>query len=132
MIQREDIQPIRIKENIEEYENNETETKKNINKENNEDTTIMRLKSEEILYTLYMKHMKERMRSSDEAKKRSSKRQDWQSKENVGEDSNNNICTVGDAVYATGKLQQLFTCSFVWPFDAVFSVSKGLKNSENS
>lgn len=80
MIQREDIQPIRIKENIEEYENNETETKKNINKENNEDTTSMRLKFEEILYTLYVKHIKERKRSSDEAEKRSSKRKDWQSK----------------------------------------------------
>ena len=46
------MEPIRTQENVERNEKNEERIMKNINKEEDEESKIMRLKFEEILHTL--------------------------------------------------------------------------------
>ena len=70
-------EPVRVQESIEENKNEE-EIMENINKEEDEETRIMRSRFEEILHTLTpsTKEILKRETTADEAEKRSSKRRD--------------------------------------------------------
>ena len=86
VIQVRAIEPCVIPENVVEDENNEEEIMENVNEEENEETRIMRLKCEQIFHTLTAS-IKESIeeRVVDAADKRSSKSQDWQSTQNIGQ-----------------------------------------------
>ena len=70
-------EPVRVQESIEENKNEE-EIMENINKEEDEETRIMRSRFEEILHTLTSstKEILKRETTADEAEERSSKRRD--------------------------------------------------------
>ena len=80
------IEPVRSQENVEENEN-EKEIIENINGEEEEETRIVRLRFDKILQTLKVstkENIEERERLMKQ-KKRISKSQDLQSKQNIGE-----------------------------------------------
>ena len=64
------IESVRIEENVEENDNNDQEIMENINKEEDEDTRIMRLRFEKILHTLTASEKKNiAERAADKLKK---------------------------------------------------------------
>ena len=85
VIQIRAIEPVRIEENVEDNENNEEEIMENINKDEDKEIRIMKLRFEEILHSLTAstkENIEERV--TDEAGKKGNKSRDCQSKQNIG------------------------------------------------
>ena len=102
-----DIEPVRSQENAEENENNEEEIMENISKEEEEEARLMQLRFEETLQTLKAstKENTEARELLMKLKKRVAKAQIDRAKKILEKrlGNTNNICTVIDAVYATGQ-----------------------------
>ena len=101
------IEPVRSQENVEENENNEEEIMENIKEEEDREIRIMRLRFEEILHTL-----KASTKENIEGRERLMKLKKGVAKAEIARGNKilekhlgdtNNICTVIDAVYATGQ-----------------------------
>ena len=85
VIQIRAIEPVRIEENVEDNENNEEEIMENINKDEDKEIRIMKLRFEEIRHSLTAstkENIEERV--TGEAGKKGNKSRDFQSKQNIG------------------------------------------------